>query len=79
MRSTTALVGVIVIYALLAQKERFVTVDLELFKLLGAHAAAALVGAQLSPRRWQAPGAERLRLHRTSPSEPYSVASRSHL
>ena len=31
-------VGVIVVYSLLAQKKRFVTVDRELFKLLGAHA-----------------------------------------
>ncbi len=37
--------GVIVIYDLLEQKRRFVTVDRELFKLLGAHAAAAIVGA----------------------------------
>jgi len=40
-------VGVIVIYALLEQKKGFVAVDRELFKLLGAHAATALVGAQL--------------------------------
>lgn len=38
-------VGVIVVYALLEQKPRFVTVDRELFKLLGAHAAGAIVGA----------------------------------
>jgi GAF domain-containing protein len=38
-------VGVIVVYALLEQKRRFVTVDRELFKLLGAHAAGAIVGA----------------------------------
>jgi hypothetical protein len=39
--------GVIVVYALLAQKRGFVHVDLELFKLLGAHAGTALVGARL--------------------------------
>lgn len=38
-------VGVIVVYALLEQKRRFVTVDRELFKLLGAHAAGAIVGS----------------------------------
>ncbi len=40
-------IGVIVIHSVLAQKERFVAVDFELFKLLGVHAAAALVAAQL--------------------------------
>lgn len=40
-------VGVIAIFSTLAQKERFDTVDFELFKLLGQHAAAALVGASL--------------------------------
>lgn len=38
-------VGVIAVYALLEQKRRFITVDRELFKLLGAHAAGAIVGA----------------------------------
>ncbi|HEX8794112.1 MAG TPA: GAF domain-containing protein [Polyangiaceae bacterium] len=38
-------VGVVVVYALLEQKRRFLTVDRELFKLLGAHAAGAIVGA----------------------------------
>jgi hypothetical protein len=38
-------VGVIVVYELLEQKKRFVTVDRELFKLLGAHAATAIVGS----------------------------------
>ena len=37
--------GVIVVFELLEQKARFVTVDRELFKLLGAHAAGAIVGA----------------------------------
>jgi hypothetical protein len=40
-------VGVIVVYSLLAHKKRFVNVDRELFKLLGAHAGAALVAAHL--------------------------------
>jgi len=39
-------VGVIAIFSL-AQKKRFDTVDFELFKLLGQHAAAALVSASL--------------------------------
>jgi hypothetical protein len=40
-------VGAIVIYALLQHKTRFVAVDRELFKLLGAHAATVLVAAYL--------------------------------
>jgi hypothetical protein len=40
-------VGVIVVYALLEHKKGFVTVDRELFKLLGAHAGGALVSAYL--------------------------------
>jgi GAF domain len=40
-------VGVVVIYTLLAQKKSFVTVDRELFKLVGAHAGGALVAAHL--------------------------------
>jgi hypothetical protein len=40
-------VGVIAIFATLAQKTRFDTIDFELFKLLGQHAAAALVSASL--------------------------------
>jgi hypothetical protein len=40
-------VGAIVVYALLEHKKRFVTVDRELFKLLGAHAGGALVSAYL--------------------------------
>jgi vacuolar-type H+-ATPase subunit I/STV1 len=40
-------VGVIAIFSTLSQKKRFDTVDFELFKLLGQHAAAALVGASL--------------------------------
>jgi hypothetical protein len=40
-------VGAIVVYALLEHKTRFVAVDRELFKLLGAHAGALLVSANL--------------------------------
>jgi hypothetical protein len=40
-------IGVIVVYDVLPHKERFLPVDYELFKLLGAHAATALVGALL--------------------------------
>jgi len=40
-------VGAIVVYALLGHKTRFVPVDRELFKLLGAHAGAVLVAANL--------------------------------
>ncbi len=41
------IVGIIVVYALLDHKKRFVTVDRELLKLLGAHAGAAFVAAYL--------------------------------
>jgi hypothetical protein len=40
-------VGVIVVHDLLAQKPAFVTVDRELFKLLGAHAGASIVASWL--------------------------------
>ncbi len=40
-------VGVIAIFSTLAQKTRFDTIDFELFKLLGQHAASALVSASL--------------------------------
>ena len=39
--------GVFAVYATLEQKPRFLPVDFELFKLLGAHAAEALVSACL--------------------------------
>jgi hypothetical protein len=41
------IVGVVAIYTLLAQKKQFITVDRELFKLVGAHAGGALVAAHL--------------------------------
>jgi hypothetical protein len=40
-------VGAIVVFGLFAQKAQFVTLDRELFKLLGAHAGAALVAAYM--------------------------------
>lgn len=40
-------VGVIAIFSTLAQKTKFDTIDFELFKLLGQHAASALVSASL--------------------------------
>lgn len=43
-------VGIIAIFSTLSQKTRFDTVDFELFKLLGQHAAAALVSASLFAR-----------------------------
>jgi hypothetical protein len=55
-------VGVIVVHALFEQKKRFVTVDRELFKLLGAHAGATLVAAyhfDASGRRVPTPDALR--------------------
>ncbi len=47
MRVDGRAIGVIVIHSLLPQKEQFVAVDYELFRMLGQHAASALVGAQL--------------------------------
>lgn len=40
-------VGAIVVFATFEQKREFVEVDFELFKLLGAHAASALVASRL--------------------------------
>jgi hypothetical protein len=55
-------VGAIVVYALLEHKTRFVAVDRELFKLLGAHAGAVLVAANLwSSQEGRLPSAESLR------------------
>jgi hypothetical protein len=47
MRIDDRAIGIIVIQSLLPQKPAFVAVDFELFKMLGLHAASALVGAQL--------------------------------
>lgn len=52
-------VGVIAIFSTLSQKTHFDTVDFELFKLLGQHAAAALVAASLfSQAERKLPGLE---------------------
>src|SRR5580658_1829570 len=54
--------GVIVIFALFPQKEQLVSADYELFKMLGLHAAAALVGAGLfTAGNGKVPGIEALR------------------
>ncbi len=47
-------VGIIVVFSVFEQKTRFLPVDFELFKMLGAHAASALTGALL----YAAPGAK---------------------
>ncbi|MGA7124034.1 MAG: GAF domain-containing protein [Polyangiaceae bacterium] len=55
-------VGAIVVYALLGHKTRFVAVDRELFKLLGAHAGAVLVAANLwASQNGRLPSAESIR------------------
>lgn len=43
----TRAVGVVAVYALLAQKAAFTQLDHELFRMLGAHAATAITGALL--------------------------------
>jgi GAF domain-containing protein len=50
MRVEDEVVGVIVVLEPLEQKRRFLPVDYELFKLLGAHAGTALVSAELYAR-----------------------------
>lgn len=47
MRFDDQVVGVIVVFTVFEQKDRFVQVDFELFKMLSAHAATALAGALL--------------------------------
>ena len=47
MRVDDRAIGVIAVYSLFPQKDGFVAVDFELFKMLGLHAASALVGAEL--------------------------------
>lgn len=55
-------VGAVVIYGTLEQKGSFTSQDFELFKLLGHHAAAALVGAALFEQAGRRlPGAELFR------------------
>ncbi len=54
-------VGLIAIFSTLAQKTKFDTIDFELFKLLGQHAASALVSASLySQAERKMPGLEAL-------------------
>ena len=47
MRIDDRTIGVIAIFEVLPQKERFMAVDFELFKMMAAHAATALTGAML--------------------------------
>jgi len=47
MKMEDKVIGVLAVYSTLEQKSRFLPVDFELFKLLGAHAAEALVCARL--------------------------------
>jgi GAF domain-containing protein len=47
MRFDDQIVGVIVVFTVFPQKQNFVAVDFELFKMLSAHAATALAGALL--------------------------------
>ena len=49
----TRVIGVIAIYRLLQQKERFQPLDFELFTLLAGHAATALFGSKLYQRSEQ--------------------------
>ncbi len=56
------IVGVIAIFATLEQKSKFTSVDFELFKLLGQHAATALVSASMfAHAERQIPGLEAFR------------------
>jgi len=62
MRIDDRAIGVIAIHELLPQKRSFVSVDFELFRMLGVHAAAALLGAQLlMAADGRAPGVEAFR------------------
>jgi regulator of replication initiation timing len=45
-----SIVGALLVYSLLAQKDRFLKNDVELFSLLGGHAASAVVSARLYAR-----------------------------
>ncbi len=68
------IVGVIAIFGTLSQKKHFDTIDFELFKLLGQHAAAALVSASLfSQAERKIPGLEAfVDLSRLIPMAEYS-------
>ena len=75
MQLDDRVVGAIVVYSLLEQKRRFVTVDRELFKLLGAHARrdarrrSSLVGRRrpAPPTRGPARAVRVVNLSRTMP------------
>jgi hypothetical protein len=54
-------IGVIAVYSLLEQKKKFITVDRELFKLVGAHAGGALVAAHYWGQAGRLPSAQALR------------------
>lgn len=47
IKTEDKVIGVLAVFATLEQKPRFLPVDFELFKLLGAHAGGALIGARL--------------------------------
>jgi len=47
MKIKEHVIGVIVIYSLLIQKEKFTNVDFELFNLLAGHAATAIFSSRL--------------------------------
>jgi hypothetical protein len=47
LRIKSEVIGAIAIYALLEQKKEFTLLDVELFNLLGGHAATAIFGAKL--------------------------------
>jgi len=47
MKTEDKVIGVLAVFATLEQKPKFMPVDYELFKLLGAHAGGALIGARL--------------------------------
>jgi len=53
MKVEGKVIGVLAIYAMLAQKSRFMPVDFELFKMFGAHAGGALVCARIFAERGQ--------------------------
>ncbi|HEY3592592.1 MAG TPA: GAF domain-containing protein [Polyangiaceae bacterium] len=47
IKTEEKVIGVLAVFATLEQKPKFLPVDFELFKLLGAHAGGALIGARL--------------------------------
>lgn len=79
LRIDDDVVGVLVVHALLEQKSEFLPVDFALFKMLGAHAATALMGALLlADADGKLPGLSSLeRVPRHEPT-PAPRASRTH-